>query len=286
MTTPDTPVPATLHGRRLILVFAGGESDPPNGGLLVLDAAGGMELSRFPWRARRHESVNAAPPVVADGWVVISECYGMGTVALRMEASGEMRPLWTNRQIGVHFMQPPVQSDRLYAITGHGPGDNALVCLDLKTGRFLWRDPLRWTDVLPAPQRPRPAAVGVRLGWLVAAGGRVFCQGERGHWLWLDLGDDGVTVTSWCWLFPVAQAWAAPAIADGRLYVAQNAPCAITGDSPRLRCYRFRPPEAEARTATGGREEDQRCGNRRHRASGDAAGPRCAGDADLFSAVQ
>ena len=32
-----SPVPATLHGRERVLVFAGGESRPPTGGLLCLD---------------------------------------------------------------------------------------------------------------------------------------------------------------------------------------------------------------------------------------------------------
>lgn len=57
------PVAATIHGRRRLLCFTGGDSDPPDGGLLVVDAATGRETWRFPWRGRRRESVNAAPPL-------------------------------------------------------------------------------------------------------------------------------------------------------------------------------------------------------------------------------
>lgn len=36
-----SPVPATVHGKRRVFVFAGGESDPPTGGLLCIDPGSG-----------------------------------------------------------------------------------------------------------------------------------------------------------------------------------------------------------------------------------------------------
>src|SRR5205823_917001 len=57
-------VPATLHGRECILVFAGGKSRP-TGGLLVIDAADGRVLCAEPHRAEILASVNASSPVVA-----------------------------------------------------------------------------------------------------------------------------------------------------------------------------------------------------------------------------
>ncbi len=41
-----SPIPATLHGRECVLIFAGGESRPPTGGLLCLDVKTGEVLER------------------------------------------------------------------------------------------------------------------------------------------------------------------------------------------------------------------------------------------------
>ncbi|MCA9414059.1 MAG: PQQ-binding-like beta-propeller repeat protein, partial [Candidatus Omnitrophica bacterium] len=59
-----SPIPATIGGRRRIFVFAGGDSDPPTGGLLGIDPNGGSLLFRYPWRSTSYESVNASSPLV------------------------------------------------------------------------------------------------------------------------------------------------------------------------------------------------------------------------------
>src|SRR4029453_6960483 len=59
-----SPVPARLHGRECVLVFAGGESRPPTGGLLVIDVANGSVLAAAEHRAEIAESVSASSPVI------------------------------------------------------------------------------------------------------------------------------------------------------------------------------------------------------------------------------
>ena len=44
-----SPVPASVHGKRRVFVFAGGESRPPIGGLIALDPANGSVDFTFPW---------------------------------------------------------------------------------------------------------------------------------------------------------------------------------------------------------------------------------------------
>ena len=66
-----SPIPATIHGKRRILVFAGGESQPPTGGLMMIDPAGGKVDFSFPWRSRSYESVNASCPVIVDNKVFV-----------------------------------------------------------------------------------------------------------------------------------------------------------------------------------------------------------------------
>ncbi|MCX7818477.1 MAG: PQQ-like beta-propeller repeat protein [Kiritimatiellae bacterium] len=232
------PVAATVHGRRRLFVFTGGESRPPNGGLLVLDPADGRELDRFPWRGRPHESVNAAPPLVVADRVLISECYGRGTVMLRVGVDGRLTPVWTNRETGVHIMQPLARDGCAFLIVGHGPGDNALLCLDLETGATLWRDRLRWVEQVPLADGRRPVTVGVMRGWLAEAGGRMICLGELGHLLWLRLSRERVELLGHVSPFFARQTWSPPAFSRGRLLVVQNDRDLLTGGSPRLWCWR------------------------------------------------
>ena len=75
-----------VQGKRRVLVFAGGESRPPTGGLLCIDPANGHVDSTFPWRGTRHDSVNASSPVIVGNQIFISECYGSGGVMLDISA--------------------------------------------------------------------------------------------------------------------------------------------------------------------------------------------------------
>jgi outer membrane protein assembly factor BamB len=45
-----SPVPASIHGEDRVLVFAGGMTDPPTGGLLSIDPKDGTVHGEFPWR--------------------------------------------------------------------------------------------------------------------------------------------------------------------------------------------------------------------------------------------
>src|SRR5688572_27466673 len=77
-----SPVPAVVHGKRRIFVFAGGESTPPTGGLMSIDPATGRVDFSFPWRSRSYESVNASCPVIFDNKVFISASYRTGGALL------------------------------------------------------------------------------------------------------------------------------------------------------------------------------------------------------------
>ena len=50
-----SPVPGVVQGKRRVFVFAGGESDPPAGGLLSIEPEMGRVDFEFPWRSdQRH----------------------------------------------------------------------------------------------------------------------------------------------------------------------------------------------------------------------------------------
>ena len=77
-----SPMPATIHGQPRVMIFAGGDSDPPEGGLLSVDPRTGKVDFEYPFRSRKYESVNAMCPIVFDNQVFISATYRTGS-ALR-----------------------------------------------------------------------------------------------------------------------------------------------------------------------------------------------------------
>jgi len=74
----SSPIAATLHGRECVLAYQGGMSDPPTGGLLVIDAKTGAVLSATPHRAKMFASASISAPVVAGSRVFVAEAYTEG----------------------------------------------------------------------------------------------------------------------------------------------------------------------------------------------------------------
>ena len=47
----SSPTLSKINDKQVCLVFTGGESRPPTGGLIVIDPENGKKLSRYPWRS-------------------------------------------------------------------------------------------------------------------------------------------------------------------------------------------------------------------------------------------
>jgi outer membrane protein assembly factor BamB len=238
-----SPVPAVLHGRRRVLVLAGGESKPPTGGLLALDPATGAIDFRFPWRGTRYESVNAASPVVLGNRILISECYGAGGALVEALPGGGVRPVWTNPTFGMHFMSALELDGHLYGVHGHGPQDAELVCVEAATGRERWRQQPLWTETVPSARGPREMRTGAFRAFLLRVDDSVLCLGEFGHLLRLDLSPEGVRIVERAWLFAATETWTPPVLSRGLLYVCQNTRDTIRDTPPRLLCYDLRAAE-------------------------------------------
>ena len=97
-----SPIPAVVHGKRRVFVFAGGESNPPTGGLMSIDPATGKTDFVFPWRSRSYESVNASCPVVFDNKVFISASYRTGSALVEVRPDFTHRVVWTTQAVGLH----------------------------------------------------------------------------------------------------------------------------------------------------------------------------------------
>ncbi len=234
-----SPVPAVVQGKRRVFVFAGGESRPATGGLLCIDPANGKVDFTFPWRGIRNESVNASSPVVVGNQVFVSECYGSGGAMLDVLADMTCKPAWTNPQFGTHFMTAIPRDGYLYGIDGHGPNDAFFCCVELKTGKELWRKQPLWDETMKTRTGQRAVTLGTYRCNLLMIDGRCLCLGEFGHLLWLDLNPKGYRQLDRAWLVPASETWTPPVVSRGLLYICQNT-AGNAGEGMRLMCFDLR----------------------------------------------
>ena len=222
----SSPIPATLHGRECVLVFAGGESRPPTGGLLIIDAATGAVLGSAPHRADLAESVSASSPVVIGSRVFVSESYSAGGACFEVAPDFSIKPAWRAENFGLYWMTPLVREGCLFGSAGQSERLAELVYHDIASGKELWRSDL---------------GGGFGRASLLAVDGGVLCLGEFGDLAWLDLSAKGATVKSRAKLFNAPETWTVPALSRGLLYVSQNEP-GSGGTKPRIICYDLRAP--------------------------------------------
>jgi outer membrane protein assembly factor BamB len=235
-----SPVPAVVHGRRRVFVFAGGESDPPSGGLMSIDPATGHVDFGFPWRSRTRESVNASCPVVFDNKVFISASYRTGSALVEVRPDFTHKVVWTTQDFGLHFNTAIYRHGYLYGFDGRNEPDASLACMDVSNGKVVWRETPEWTESLATPEGERQQLVGTYRGSLLAVDGQFLCLGELGHLLWMDLTPKGYREVSRARLFTARESWTLPVLSRGLLYVMQNTPDTFQATGPRLLCYDLR----------------------------------------------
>ncbi len=224
-----SPVPAVLHGQERVLVFAGGMSDPPNGGLLVIDPVKGGIESEFPWRATNFASVNAASPVVSGNEVFLTEGYGPGGVCLQFAPDG-LRPSvrWEAPGFSAQFSTPVAHGGLLLGFSGASESRAELVCVEIFSGRELWRD----GNPLEVEFDGRKLRVFLGRGSLLVVDGKLLALGEQGTLAWIAPEATGMKVLGLSQLIYRSETWGIPALANGRLYVGEN-----DGGDSRLHCF-------------------------------------------------
>jgi outer membrane protein assembly factor BamB len=235
-----SPVPAVVHGKRRVFVFAGGESSPPAGGLMSIDPATGKVDFSFPWRSRTFESVNASCPVVFDNKVFISASYRTGGALVEVRPDFTHRVVWTTQEFALHFNTPIYKDGYLYGFDGRNEPDASLACVEAATGKVMWREMPEWMDTLESRGESRSLLMGTYRGSLLAVDGSYLCLGEMGHLLWMDLTPKGYKEVARTWLFAARESWTLPVLSRGLLYVAQNTRDAARGTGTRLLCYDLR----------------------------------------------
>lgn len=231
-----SPVPAVVHGQRRVFVFAGGDSEPPSGGLMSIAPATGKVDFAFPWRSRTYESVNAACPVVFENKVFISASYRMGSALIEVQPDFTHKVLWTQRDVGLHFDTAIHRDGYLYAFDGRNEPDASLVCIDARTGHVEWRETPEWVEKVDG----REMSMSSYRGSLLFVDGHFLSLGEMGHLQWLDLTPKGYRELARAWLFAARESWALPVVSRGLLYVSQNSRDVLNRVGPRLLCYDMR----------------------------------------------
>jgi outer membrane protein assembly factor BamB len=219
-------VPVHRDGRSMVLVFCGGETRPPTGGLLCIDLETGQVLGELAHRARIAESVNASSPVrVGANGVFITEGYGAGGVLAEMSPSGVLTRKWQTAKLGAQFATPIFRDGLILGSDGQNPRLGELVCVDAKTGTEHWREDF-----------------GGRFGrcGLVDLGPHgLLALGESGELARMRVSAQKCEVIQRQQLFEAPETWTVPVVAEGRLWVCQNER-GRDGSQPRVLCYGWR----------------------------------------------
>lgn len=243
-----SPTLAELHGKTKVLVFAGGESDPPTGGLMCLDPETGALHDRFPWRADDYISASASNPVVIPGKnrVFITTCYPknrpLGGAMVEYDADFKAREVWRSTKAGVHWMTPVHHDGHLYAVDGERENNSRLVCVNADTGAEVWGKNLEWEDaaLAEAQGRSRPMRLSILRANLLRCGQDFLCLGEIGSLHWLKLDAAGMEEKARAQLFYALNTWSMPALSHGLLYVRQQERGLDGKSGPALLCYDLR----------------------------------------------
>ncbi|MDQ3622825.1 MAG: PQQ-like beta-propeller repeat protein, partial [Verrucomicrobiota bacterium] len=141
-----TPVAATIHGRRHILVVT-------SQGLVSLDPKTGAPNFSFWFRTPQNESVNAMTPVVHEDLIFLSTAYYKGgSVLVRVRPDGlGVDEVWRSRVLEIHWTRPVLHAGHLYAFSGRNEPDASFRCVELATGKLEWERDEAWHRGMSAP---------------------------------------------------------------------------------------------------------------------------------------
>jgi outer membrane protein assembly factor BamB len=137
----SSPCVATIHQRRVGLYLG-------RTGLIAFDPTTGNTLFTHPWRAKIEESVNAVNPVVVEDKILLTECYGPGSVCLKVkpDLSG-VTEVWTDkekdrddRSLACHWNTPIYHEGYVYGSSGRHTEEGDIRCISLASGEVEWRE--------------------------------------------------------------------------------------------------------------------------------------------------
>ena len=143
LSSYSAPVIQNINGKDVCLAFV-------REGLLTFNPIDGSDQAFFPWRAGTLESVNAASPVVWKDHVLISECYEIGCVLLKL-SDNKLKPMYRDGAIRkdqvlrAHWSTPLVNENMIIASSGRNEPDTDLRCLEWQEDRATTKPVVRWS---------------------------------------------------------------------------------------------------------------------------------------------
>ena len=196
----SSPVVATVNDQRMGFHFA-------RGGLVTFDPKTGKSPVQFPYRAKIMESVNASNPVIVGNKILLSECYGPGSVFLELTASG-FKKIWgdddkdrSDKSLRCHWNTPVHEKGYVYGSSGRHENEAELRCVELATGKVMWKEP------------------GLTRSSLTAIDGHFLCMTERGELLLLKINPQKFEEVAKWQTDLDSPTWAAPVVSHGLMYI-------------------------------------------------------------------
>lgn len=185
----STPLPASPGGTEAVLLM-GKEA------LHAVDPRTGRLLWEQPWKTQY--DVNAADPVIWDDRVLISSGYGRGAALVQI-SGGKPSVLWENRELRTQMNPAVIIEGHAYGFDGNERQNPDLACIDLKTGKAVWRQG------------------GLGHGALAAAGGKLIVLSEKGELIIAPATPEGFQPLSRAQILS-GKCWTVPVLANGLLY--------------------------------------------------------------------
>ena len=191
----STPVVRELEGqpRAFFLTRAG---------LKVVDPSDGTVNFEFPFRSPKHESVNAASPIVVGNRIFLTAAYKVGAVVLEIKDGG-MRTVWRDRDAMQSHWATAVFSDGyIYGVHGRHESEAEIRCLNFDSGELAWRSPR-----------------GLGRATLLMAQNHLIVLGERGDLALVVVSPQSYIEKKRIRGVMKYPAWSPPVLANGLLYL-------------------------------------------------------------------
>jgi outer membrane protein assembly factor BamB len=190
-----SPIAVTIQGQRQVIM-------PTGESILGIEPAKGKVLWRYVFG--NEFQATGATPVWTDGLLYMSAAYGTGSVVLEITSKANK---WTalakwqdKKNLKTLFATAMVMDGYIYGC--HGDlGAFALKCLDLKTGKIKWESRIQSRHSL------------------LAVDGHLLCWSETGSLYLVEMQPKEYVLKAELPDLLRPRAWAAPAMADGMLYL-------------------------------------------------------------------
>ena len=128
-------------------------------GLLVVDAADGKEVARFPWPTTPYR-VHVVTPIIDSNRLFFSSGYGMGWALVEL-CDDCMKEIWRTKNMKNHAANSVLYKGYLYGFDGD-VDVGVLACVDFKTGEKKW------------------AQADIKAGSLMIADGKLVVMSSKG----------------------------------------------------------------------------------------------------------